>query len=66
MVHQSNSGESSGANTVLLVLVIILLVGFGVWWFLDQKAGDKEPANEAGINADVTLPEGSNNENTAE
>lgn len=66
MVHQSNRGESSGANTILIVLVIILLVGFGVWWFLDQKAGDKEPANEPGINLEVTLPEGSDKENTAE
>jgi len=62
MEHQSNNTKgSSGANTVLIVFVIILLVGFGIWWYLDQKAMEKDNANDTGIDIQVDMPKDSQN-----
>ncbi len=48
--------DSSGTNTVLIVIVLVLLVGFGVWWFTAREGGDLD--DDSDINVDLTLPTG--------
>jgi hypothetical protein len=56
----SDQNTSSGVNTVLIVIVLLILVAFGVWWFtIRGGAGTPAPANSPGVNVDVTLPTGS-------
>lgn len=47
--------ESSGTNTILIVLVLAAVVAFGVWFFSSQ--GTIPSTNEnPGLNVDVNLP----------
>lgn len=46
-------------NTVLLVIVLLLVVGFGVWW-VTTKQGIEEPAPAAGI--EINLPADNSNQ----
>lgn len=51
------NGDNSGTNTVLIVIVLLVVVGLAVWFF---RGGIGAPAQEQpGVNVDVTLPEGS-------
>jgi hypothetical protein len=49
--------ENSGVNTVLIVIVLLILVGFGVWWF--RGAGAPSDTTNGELNVDVNLPTGS-------
>lgn len=53
--------NSSGTNTVLIVIVLLILVAFGVWWFMsrDEAPSPATSTIEEGVNVDVALP-GSN------
>jgi uncharacterized membrane protein YqiK len=45
--------SDSGANTVLIVIILLILVGFGAWWFtMRNNAPQESPV----INVDVKLP----------
>jgi hypothetical protein len=59
--------QNSGVNTVLLVIVLVLLVGFGVWWFSGHRgvAPATQNQNNPGVNLDVNLPSGGNNDGGA-
>ena len=46
--------ETSSTNTILIVLVLVAIVGFGVWFFNQNAADDSTP----GLNVDVNLPTG--------
>jgi hypothetical protein len=46
--------NNSGTNTVLIVILIIIVVG-GLVWFLSGPSAEN---SDAGLNVDVTLPEG--------
>jgi hypothetical protein len=50
---QESSNQSSGVNTVLLVIVIVALVAGGIW-FLQVAAPAVEEAG--GTNIEVSLP----------
>jgi hypothetical protein len=53
--------RNSGVNTVLLVIILVLIVGFGVWWFTNRRTPMVEENTAPGINLDVNLPTGNNN-----
>lgn len=44
--------EMQKGNTTLIVIIIILIVGFGVWYITDHNKRDD---NNAGINVTVPL-----------
>ena len=48
------NGDS--ANTVLIVIILLILVGFGVWWFTMRGAVTAPAQENPGINIDVKLP----------
>jgi hypothetical protein len=51
--------SSSSANTVLITLVLLILVGFVVWWIATRDVGVPTPVQEASdLNIDVDLPGG--------
>jgi hypothetical protein len=55
------SQESSGVNTVLIVLVLVIVVGFVVWMFAgNSPANAPELPNDdtKTLNVDVDLPGG--------
>ncbi|HEY1037005.1 MAG TPA: hypothetical protein VGE62_00320 [Candidatus Paceibacterota bacterium] len=44
--------NSSGTNTVLIVILILIVVGFGAYWYNDRQAErveDNAPALEINI-----------------
>ncbi|MCR4325339.1 MAG: hypothetical protein NUV59_00850 [Patescibacteria group bacterium] len=45
--------ESSGVNTVLIVLLIIIVLG-GIFWFM--RGGVEQEAQDPGIDLNVNLP----------
>lgn len=45
--------NQSGMNTVLIVILLLIVVGFGVWLFTTNQVG--EPS---GANIEVQLPAG--------
>lgn len=50
------NNESSGTNTVLLVIILVVLVGFGVWWMSTRgvgQAGDQSDSKGADLNIDI-------------
>jgi uncharacterized membrane protein YqiK len=47
-----DNNNNSGVNTILIVIVLVIVVGTIVW-FVSGRA----PANDAGLNVDVNLPE---------
>lgn len=52
--------NNSGVNTILIVVVLVLIVGFGVWYFMN---GMDTPAEEpeAGLEINIgTEGEGAN------
>ncbi len=53
---------SSGVNTVLLVVIILAVVGFGVWWYKYYRT-PAPASNNPSINVDVNLPAGGENTN---
>ncbi len=52
--------NNSGVNTILIVIVLLLLVGFGVWYFTGGFSAWREaPADEsAEFNLNVEVPTG--------
>ncbi len=49
--------QNDSANTVLIVIILLILVGFGVWWFTMRGGVVTTPVQESpGINIDVKLP----------
>jgi len=52
-----NSNGDSGANTILIVVILMILVGFAVWWFTSTQTGSAIQKN-AEINVDLKLPTG--------
>ncbi len=59
-----NNDPSSQTNTILIVIVLVVLVGFGVWWYMDHKANSTEE-NPSGVNVNLTVPNGTNNNTPA-
>lgn len=51
----ADQNGDSGANTVLIVIILLILVGFGAWWFTMRNA---TPQESPAINVDVKLPTG--------
>lgn len=48
------SNNTSGVNTVLIVILLVAVVGFGVWYFTKRE----EPQNQDDvINVDLSLGE---------
>lgn len=48
--------ENSGTNTILIVLVLVAIVGFGVWFFSSQRTTPATDNENGGLNVDVNLP----------
>lgn len=49
--------QNDSANTVLIVIILLILVAFGVWWFTMRGGAVTAPTQEnPGINVDVKLP----------
>lgn|GEM_PF-3299702 len=55
--YMDNSNGDSGANTILIVVILMILVGFAVWWFTSTQTGSAIQKN-AEINVDLKLPTG--------
>ena len=55
--------SASSTNTVLLVIVLLILVGFGVWWFTMRNSAKEDTSD---INVDVNLPSGTTETTTPE
>jgi len=51
-----NQNGDSGANTVLLVIVLLIIVGVGAWW-LTMRNNSPAP-QDSKVNVDVKLPTG--------
>jgi hypothetical protein len=43
--------QSNNTNTILLVVILVLIVGFGVWYFTKKPVAQKEAP---GIHLDLT------------
>lgn len=50
-----NNGEG-GANTVLIVILLLVVVGLAVWYFTKDSVEDMEPQGES-LNIDLSLGE---------
>lgn len=58
-----NNNTNSGVNTILIVVLLVLVVGFGVWYFTGGFGGNTAPAeDEAQFNLNVDVPTGGNDE----
>ncbi len=56
-IIRDESSESSGTNTILLVLLIAGVVAFGVWFFTQRQAAPApQQTEDSGINLEVNLP----------
>ena len=54
--------KNSGANTVLITLVLVILVGFIVWWVTIRGTGISSPNEDSsGLDVDINFPGGQNN-----
>lgn len=55
--------NTSGVNTILIVLILVIVVGALVWIFRGRIAAPRQNAPENGkdINVDVNLPKGREN-----
>lgn len=61
----ADQNSDSGANTVLLVIILLIVVGFGVWWFtMRNVTTTPAPQQNPGINLDVKLPTGDTKSDT--
>lgn len=47
--------NNSGVNTILLVVILVVIVGLGVWYF---KGGMAPAENDSDLNLKVELPSG--------
>ena len=57
------NNNNSGVNTILIVMVLVLIVGFGVWYFSGGFSGNTGSAeDEAEFNLNVEVPTGGNDE----
>lgn len=63
--YMDNSNSDSGANTLLIVVILVILVGFAVWWFTSTRTGSATQ-EDAGINVDLKLPTGDGSSNPSE
>lgn len=50
--------NNSGVQTILLVAILLILVGFGAWWFTKNK--NVQPADNNLI--EITVPSENNQE----
>ncbi len=56
------NNDSANTNTILIVFILLILVGGGVWYFTRGGA----PADDTKtLDIDVTLPTGGSGDNTA-
>ena len=51
-----DNNSDSGANTILIVIVLLILVGFGAWWFSMRNTTPTPQNKDSKINVDVKLP----------
>lgn len=56
-MHEDNA---SGTNTVLIVIVLLIIVGFGVWWFTTRGPAVPADSNPDTLNVDINYPADSN------
>ncbi len=62
-----NQDTDSGINTILIVIILMLLVGFIVWWFTMRTDVTSTPTdNGSDIYLDVNLPDKSNGANNVD
>lgn len=53
------NNESSGVNTVLIVILLLIVVGALVWFFRGKLSGqDSAPENDKKLEVNVNLPTG--------
>jgi len=60
MNNEMNNENTSGINTVLIVTIIIVIVGFGVWWATSMNVPkEKDTSNDtpASMDIEVSLPD---------
>lgn len=57
------NNNNSGVNTILIVVVLVAVVGFGVWYFTGGFGGNAAPKDDkAEFNINMEVPTGGNNE----
>ncbi len=57
-----NSNDSSGANSVLLAIILVVIVGLAVWYFTVRHNRVAAPAETgSGLNVQVNMPTGGSN-----
>lgn len=52
--------NNSGVNTILIVIILVLIVGFGVWYFKGNMMD--APAEESDASLEVNLDGGTEGE----
>jgi len=56
-----DSNNNSGVNTILIVVVLVAIVGFGVWYFSGGFGGNAAPEDDsAEFNVNLEVPTGGN------
>jgi len=60
----NNNDGASGANTVILTLILVLVaVGLVIFFFRGMVPAEQPADNDAGINLEVDIPDGDQNNN---
>jgi hypothetical protein len=45
--------NNSGVNTILIVVILVLIVGFGVWYFKGNMMGAPAEEPDAGLEVNI-------------
>lgn len=53
--------NNSGVNTILLVVILAIIVGLGVWYFKDDLGAAREDDNDFNLNVDLPNDEAEDN-----
>ena len=53
----NDNNESSGVNTILIVIVLLVIVGLA-FWFFGGRLGAPAAPEQQDLNVDVNLPTG--------
>ena len=57
------NNNNSGVNTILIVVILVAIVGFGVWYFSGGFGGNAAPEDDnAEFNINMEVPTGGNDE----
>lgn len=62
--HYVQDSSSSVMNTILIIVLIVVLAGLGIWWYRSSANQATVPSEDSDLNIDVNLPSGSGGADT--